>query len=100
MKYKLGAIIKKAPKIVCGEYIYPVLSITKDSGLVLQSDRFKKQIASVDQSKYLVVKRGQLVLSIHLDEGVLGVQDVVEEGIVSPAYKIWNVNTDVVSVML
>ena len=26
----------------------------------------------------------------------MGIQDVVEEGIVSPAYKVWNVNTDIV----
>lgn len=96
MNYKLGALIKKTPKTVCGKGDYPVLSITKNSGLILQSERFKKQIASVDQSKYLVVKRGQLVLSIHLDDGVLGVQDVVEEGIVSPAYKIWDINTNIV----
>lgn len=96
MRVRLSSIISKAPKRVCGRNSYPVLSITKDKGLVFQSDRFKKQIASVDQSKYLVVERGQLVLSIHLDEGVLGIQNVVDEGIVSPAYKIWNVNTDIV----
>ena len=96
MRVRLDAIIRKAPKRVCGSSSYPVLSITKDNGLVLQSDRFKKQIASVDQSKYLVVERGQLVLSIHLDEGVLAIQDIVDEGIVSPAYKIWNVNTEIV----
>lgn len=96
MRVRLDSIIKKASKRLCGCNSYPVLSITKENGLVLQRDRFKKQIASVDQSKYLIVERGQLVLSIHLDEGVLGIQRIVDEGIVSPAYKIWDVNTDIV----
>ena len=94
MKALLREIIKKSPKRVCGGESYPVLSITKEKGLILQSNRFKKRIASADQSNYLVVKRGQLVLSIHLDEGVLGVQEVIEEGAVSPAYKIWDIATD------
>ena len=59
-----------------------------------QNDRFKKQIASVDQSNYQVVKRHQLVESFPIDEGVLAVQELTEEGIVSPAYKIWDVNMD------
>ena len=96
MRAQLRTIIQKAPKRTCGNNFYPILSITKDRGLVLQNERFKKQIASVDQSKYLIAKKGQLVLSIHLDEGVLSIQNVVEEGIVSPAYKIWDIDESVV----
>ena len=93
-KVRLGELISKSKKIRCGTRVLPVLSATKNNGIVLQSDRFKKQIASKDQSDYLVVSRGQLVMTMHLDQGVLGVQDVVEEGIVSPAYKVWDINSD------
>ncbi len=70
--------------------------MTMHEGLVLQSDRFKKSIASPDKSDYKVVKRGQLVVSFPIDEGVLSVQDVADAGIVSPAYAIWDIDATVV----
>ncbi|WP_400205016.1 restriction endonuclease subunit S [Methanomethylophilus alvi] len=77
-----------------GNSTYPILSITKDYGIVLQDEKFKKRIASVDTSSYKIVPRGLIVQGIHIDERNFGVQDLVEEGIVSPAYKLWSVNVD------
>ena len=94
MEIQVGELIKKAKVSRCGNGDYPVLSMTMHDGLMFQNDRFKKQIASVDQSNYQVVKRHQLVESFPIDEGVLAVQELTEEGIVSPAYKIWDVNMD------
>ncbi|MBP3196410.1 MAG: restriction endonuclease subunit S [Butyrivibrio sp.] len=94
MEIQVGELIKKAKVSRCGEGDYPVLSMTMHDGLMFQNDRFKKQIASVDQSNYQVVKRHQLVESFPIDEGVLAVQELTKEGIVSPAYKIWDVNMD------
>ncbi len=94
MEIQVGELIKKAKVSRCGDGDYPVLSMTMHDGLMFQNDRFKKQIASVDQSNYQVVKRHQLVESFPIDEGVLAVQELTEEGIVSPAYKIWDVNMD------
>ena len=94
MEIQIGELIKKAKVSRCGNGDYPVLSMTMHDGLMFQNDRFKKQIASVDQSNYQVVKRHQLVESFPIDEGVLAVQELTEEGIVSPAYKIWDVNMD------
>ena len=92
---KLSRILSKAENLY--DITKPVLSITKNEGLILQTDRFKKQIASVDKSKYKVVRHNQLVLSIHLDEGVLAVLNKeMPEGIVSPAYKIYNINNELV----
>ena len=94
MEIKVGDLIQKAKVSRCGDGDYPVLSMTMHEGLMFQNDRFKKQIASVDQSNYQVVKRHQLVESFPIDEGVLAVQELTDEGIVSPAYKIWDVNMD------
>ena len=94
MEVQVGELINKAKVNRCGDGDYPVLSMTMHDGLMFQNDRFKKQIASVDQSNYQVVKRHQLVESFPIDEGVLAVQELTEEGIVSPAYKIWDVNMD------
>lgn len=97
MKYKmveLGALISQAKTVRCGNGDYPVLSMTMHDGLVFQDDKFKKVIASKDRSDYKVVYRNQLVISFPIDEGVLAAQRIVDAGIVSPAYGIWDVDQD------
>ena len=94
MEIEIGKLIKKAKLIRCGDGEYPVLSMTMHDGLMFQNDRFKKQIASIDQSQYQVVHRHQLVESFPIDEGVLAVQELTDIGIVSPAYKIWDVDME------
>lgn len=59
-------------------------------GLVHQQEKFKKSVASRDLSNYTVVKRGQLVVGFPIDEAVLDFLDIIDEGIVSPAYGIWD----------
>ncbi len=92
----LGEVISSANVERCGNRKYPVLSMTMHNGIVLQNDRFKKSLASLDQSNYKVVKRGQLVVGFPIDEGVLYVQKAVSEGIMSPAYNVWNINRDII----
>ena len=65
-------------------------------GLVLQDEKFKKRIASVDTSDYKVIPRGKLVQGIHIDEANFGIQDIVDAGIVSPAYKVWDVKSEII----
>jgi len=96
VRVKLGNVISPAPVVRCGDSEYPILSMTMHDGIVLQSERFKKQLASVDQSAYKVVNRGQLVVGFPIDEGVLYVQKVAEAGIMSPAYNIWNIENDII----
>lgn len=67
--------------------------MTMRHGLVDQSEKFKKRIASADTSAYRVVGRGQLVVGFPIDEGVLSFQEIYDEAIVSPAYEIWNLAT-------
>ena len=88
----LGDLISKAQVEKCGKREYPVLSMTMHDGIVFQNDRFKKDIASIDRSNYSVVGFNQLVVSFPIDEGVLAVQDITDAGIVSPAYKIWDID--------
>ncbi len=88
----LGEVITKASVERCGGNQFPILSITMKDGLVLQDEKFKKRIASVDTSDYKVILRGKLVQGIHIDEANFGIQDIVDAGIVSPAYKVWDVN--------
>ena len=86
-------IMSPAKVILCGNRKgLPVLSITMHDGIVEQKDRFKKVIASRDTSKYKVVKNGQLVIAFPIDEGLIYTQDVADEGIMSPAYNVWDVN--------
>ena len=69
------------------------MSMTMHDGVVLQAERFKKAIASKDRSTYKVVKPGQLVVGFPIDEGVLYVQGYPYEGIMSPAYNVWDIDS-------
>ena len=87
----LGDVITKASVERCGDRDLPILSITMKDGLIMQDEKFKKRIASVDTTDYKVIPRGLLVQGIHIDEANFGIQDIVDAGIVSPAYKVWKV---------
>lgn len=90
---RFDEIMKPAKVIKCGQRDnLPVLSITMHGGIVNQNERFGKSIASKDRSNYKVVKNGQLVIAFPIDEGLLYTQDVAPEGIMSPAYNIWDVD--------
>ena len=73
----------------------PVLSVSKDLGIVLQSEKFKKRIASEDTSNYKRVRYDQFVYDpMLLWAGNVGRQRRVAEGVVSPAYTVFEANTD------
>lgn len=91
---RLGQLIRPAKVRRAGKGAYPILSMTMHSGLVHQSEKFKKRVASIDTSQYRVVTRSQLVVGFPIDEGVLSFQRLYDEAIVSPAYDVWNVVDD------
>jgi len=73
----------------------PVLSLTKNRGLILQSERFGKQIATDDVSKYKVVHRGQIVYNPYVIwEGAVHALRDFELGLVSPVYPVWSIHAD------
>lgn len=64
-----------------------VLSCTKDRGFVRSLDYFKSQVFSRDLSGYLVIRRGDIGYpSNHVEEGSIGLQELVDKGVVSPIY--------------
>ncbi|MDO5499314.1 MAG: restriction endonuclease subunit S [Propionibacteriaceae bacterium] len=86
----LGKLLAPAKVRRAGGTEFPVLSMTMHGGLVSQSTRFKKRIASLDTSDYKVVKRGQLVVGFPINEGVLDFQFLHDKAVVSPAYGVWD----------
>jgi type I restriction enzyme S subunit len=85
----LDSLLDKSGGDRAGKRNFPVLSITMRDGLVDQSEKFKKRVASLDTTKYRVAYRNELVVGFPIDEGVLGFQTKYPAGIVSPAYDIW-----------
>ncbi|MCB2196982.1 MAG: restriction endonuclease subunit S [Bacteroidetes bacterium] len=78
--------------------IFKILSVTKE-GIISQSDYFKKEIASEDTSKYLVVRKGNMVMSgLNFWMGSIDVLSKYEEGIVSPAYKVFKIYNQDISI--
>ena len=91
----LGRLIERADLNRAGRRRYPVLSMTMHGGLVEQSTKFKKRVASSDTAPYKVVNRNQLVVGFPIDEGVLSFQRCFDEAIVSPAYDVWNLRSGI-----
>ncbi len=89
-----GDFVKRCTPKRCGDRDLPVLSVTKEKAVVFQEERFDTTIASQDKSNYLVVPRGYIVQGIHIDEGNFGLQNIVDEGAVSPAYKLWEITSE------
>jgi len=73
----------------------PVLSLTKNYGLMLQSERFGKRIALEDISNYKVVKRGEIVYNPYVIwEGAIHVLERFDYGLVSPVYPVLETKTE------
>ena len=93
-KVKLGDCIKEIVEKTTENNQYQVLSVTKD-GIFSQEEFFKKQIASENNIGYKVIRRNNLVFStMNLWMGSLDVLTNYDIGIVSPAYKIFQFNEE------
>jgi len=90
----LGEILEQSGRHRAGDQDLPVLSITMKHGLVDQAYKFKKRVASSDTSNYRVAYKNELVVGFPIDEGVLGFQTKYPAGIVSPAYDIWKLRSE------
>ena len=77
---------------------YEILSSTAD-GIVLQSEYFNKQAASQDTTGYKVVPRGYITYRSMSDTGEFhfNEQKIVDFGIVSPAYPVFEINEKIVN---
>jgi type I restriction enzyme S subunit len=80
-----------------GDEKYLVLSVTKD-GIVSQAEYFNKEIASEDTSPYLVVRKGDMAISgLNFWMGSIDVLVKYEVGMVSPAYKVFEIHNPEIS---
>ena len=71
---------------------YPVLSSTV-KGLFLQSEYFDRSVASENNIGYKIVKKGQIIISPqNLWMGNLTINEKYDNGIVSPSYKIYEID--------
>lgn len=67
-----------------------VLSCSKYDGFVRSLEYFKKQVFSTDLSGYKLIRRGDFGFpSNHVEEGSIGLQNLVDEGLVSPIYTVF-----------
>ena len=72
-----------------------VLSCSKHDGFVRSIEYFNKQIFSTNLTGYKIIHRGDFGFpSNHVEEGSVGLQNVVEIGIVSPIYTVFRFAND------
>jgi type I restriction enzyme S subunit len=71
----------------CGERDLVVFSVSKNLGILPQTERFKKRVASADTSRYKVAKPGDFVFDpMLLWSGSISRNTTQTVGVVSPAY--------------
>jgi type I restriction enzyme S subunit len=74
---------------------FEVLSLTKRFGLVPQSERFNKRVATEDTSNYKVVRQGWIAYNPYVIwEGAIHALRRAIPGVVSPAYLVWRRRED------
>ena len=91
-EYMVSDIVEEYNKTTKIQNEYPILSSTM-SGIKLQNDYFNKQAASEDTVGYKIVPNGYFTYRSMSDTGEFhfNLQDVIENGIVSPAYPVFKV---------
>ena len=96
--YNLGDILcEKSEKTTINNQ-HDIISSTAN-GLFLQKEYFNKQAASENNIGYKILRKNQLVLSPqNLWMGNININDKYEVGIVSPSYKIYNINNSIVDI--
>lgn len=89
---KLKLILKEVNEKTKENNQYEVISSTTN-GLFLQKEYFNREIASNDNTGYKIIKLNQVVLSPqNLWMGNINFNEKYDIGIVSPSYKIFDIN--------
>jgi len=74
----------------------PILSLTKNYGLIPQFQRFHKRIATKDVSNYKVIRKWQAVYNPYVIwEGAIHTLRKMDIGMVSPVYIVWKFKDNV-----
>ncbi len=73
--------------------LYPCLTSSR-RGMFLQDEYFSKQMASKDNTGYKIMSRGDFTYRSMSDDGtfVFNKQDIVDKGLISPAYGVFAPN--------
>lgn len=72
---------------------YPLLSITRERGIVPQSETDKRDVSAKDKSKYKVLRPNRLVYNtMRMWQGVLAISN--DTGIISPAYTVCDLDLE------
>ncbi|SDQ81497.1 restriction endonuclease subunit S [Virgibacillus salinus] len=84
---------------------YEPLSVTQGNGVILQSQKYKRRIASEDTKNYKLAPMGSFVMNPnYLNFGAIGIQDKIEMGVVSSIYGVFvndkTIDTDYLSYLL
>lgn len=86
----IGKIAREMSERNNGGDVAEVLSCTKYEGFVRSLEYFKKQVFSDDLSGYKAIRRGDFGFpSNHVEEGSIGLQNIVDVGLVSPIYTVF-----------
>lgn len=86
----IGKIAREVSERNGDRDVAEVLSCTKYDGFVRSLGYFKKQVFSDDLSGYKAIRRGDFGFpSNHVEEGSIGLQNIVDVGLVSPIYTIF-----------
>lgn len=84
-RYRLGDLLSERNE--AGRDELPLLSITRDEGVILREDVGRKDTSNDDKSKYLRICKGDIGYNtMRMWQGVSAVSAI--EGIVSPAYTV------------
>lgn len=96
-RVSFGSVFSRKTQVCGDDHGLESLSVTKD-GIVRQSEYFNKSVTSEDTSKYLCLSKGDFVMSgLNFWMGAADILTDLEIGIVSPAYKVFRINSDVAS---
>lgn len=92
-RFTIGSIAADVRRVNREDLALPVLSSTKLKGIVFSDDYFGKQVYSANTSTYKRVRRGEFVYATnHIEEGSIGLQDICDEGLVSPMYTVFELD--------
>ena len=91
---KLGTLISEVNDRTTINNQYEVLTSSQD-GIVSQSEYFNKQVASVNNIGYKIIKKGQFTYRSMSDTGKFYINKLnnVNVGIVSPAYPVFEISS-------
>ncbi len=86
----LGKLAKEVSERNADGEQHEVLSCSKYDGFVRSLEYFKKQVFSADLSGYKKIWRGDFGFpSNHVEEGSIGLQNLIDVGVVSPIYSVF-----------